>query len=190
MKHTLFIAAAFAVFSFASCNNAGTNAEAPKVDSTCIKAQMKVEKNTKTVMTIMEGINAHNVDKVFSTGDINNFTDYGDGSMPPMKGDSAKTMLAQYMNSFDMKAENTEIVAEGNKTISSSDWTLTFKNDFKGMKATGKTVKCKDVDIFTFDDNGKVTSHRNIYPSAALMMQMGVDMAKMQAMMGGGDKKK
>jgi hypothetical protein len=48
---------------------------------------------------------------------------------------------------------------------------------------TGKTAKFKDVDIFTFDDNGKMTSHRNIYPMGAFMMQVGVDMAKMKAMM-------
>jgi predicted ester cyclase len=92
-------------------------------------------------------------------------------------------MLAAYLSAFpDLKAENTMYFADGNTVIVVADWSMTFKNDMMGMKATGKSTKYKDVDIFTFDDNGKVTSHRSIYPIGALMMQMGCDMSKMEHM--------
>jgi len=149
---------------------------------------MKNDRNKKTAMTVLDGINAHNADKVFETGDVNNFVEYGDGEMPPVKGDSAKKMLAMYLNSFEPKVENAQYVADGNTVMILSDYTLTFKNEFMGMKPNGKSAQGKDVDILTFDENGKVTSHRNIYPNGAIFMKLGMDMAKMQAMMAGAAK--
>jgi predicted ester cyclase len=188
MKNTLFIAVAFATFSFASCNNPSTNGEASKTDSTCIKTQMKNDRNKKTAMESIDGINAHDAGKVMKDASPD-FMDYGDGSMPPQKIDSAKQMLAMFLSAFpDAKVSNTQCVADGNTVMAMSDWSMTFKNDMMGIKATGKTVQGKDIDIFTFDDNGKITSHRNIYPSAAIFANAGVDMAKMQAMMAGAAK--
>ena len=182
MKRTLFIVTAFTVFSFASCNNATTSNETPKTDSTATKMESKTEKNKKTIMACMDGISAHDANKVMKES-APDMVDYGDGNMPPVKGDSAKQMLSAYLSAFpDLKAENTMYFADGNSVIVVADWSMTFKNDMMGMKATGKSTKYKDVDIFTFDDNGKITSHRSIYPIGALMMQMGCDMSKMEHM--------
>ncbi len=46
------------------------------------------------------------------------------------------------------------------------------------MKATGKSFKAKDVDIFTFNDAGKITEHRSVQSMATLMQQLGVPMKK------------
>jgi predicted ester cyclase len=187
MKHTLFISAAIALLAFASCNNATTSTEAPKTDSTAAKMENKAERNKKTIMGCMDGFNAHDIDKVMKDASPD-MVDYGDGSMPSAKGiDSGKKMLGMLFNSFpDWKGENQMYFADGDNVAVVSDWSLTFKNDFMGMKATGKSTKFKDVDLFTFDNNGKVTSHRNIYPFGVALMQMGCDMSKMEAM----DKKK
>ena len=184
MKHTLLIGGIIAICSFASCNSApsGDNST-PKKDSTATKTESKAEKNKKTAMASMEGINAHDVNKVVKEGAAN-FVEYQDGSMPPGNLDTSKSVLTMMFNCFpDMKGENQVFIADGDQVAIISDWTMTFKNDMGPIKATGKTAKFKDVDIFTFDDNGKITSHRSIYPSAGIMMQVGVDMAKMQAMM-------
>src|SRR5438067_822970 len=114
MKYTLFITAAFAIFSFASCNNAGTGNETPKTDSTAMKAQTKADKNKKTIMEGMVAFNAHDAEKVLKDASPD-FIEYQDGSMPPVKGvDSVKKMLSQYMNAFlDLKSENTMYFADG-----------------------------------------------------------------------------
>ena len=188
MKHTLFITAAFALFSFASCNNTATDNGSPKTDSTAAKAGSKTERNISSVRSSMDGINAHDINKVFKDSNNHDFTEYGDGSMPPVKGDSAKKSLADFMHAFsDMKIESAMYFADGNTVVVVDDWNMTFTNDLGPIKATGKSIKYKDVDIFTFDDNGKMLSHRNIYPNSAIFAQVGVDMSKMQAM---GDKGK
>jgi predicted ester cyclase len=181
MKNTLLIAAALGFISVASCNNAAdSNAGAPKADSTQ-KMESRQERNKKIIMASMEGINAHDANKVMKDA-APDMTDYSDGSMPPVKGDSAKQMLAMFLNAFpDLKSTNETYVADGNTVAVIADWTLTFKNDMMGMKATNKSTKYHDVDVFTLDDNGKVITHRSIYPIADLMMQMGCDMSKMEA---------
>lgn len=190
MKITLFIASAFMVFAFAACNNSGgdNNNATPKADSTAAKKETKEERNKKIIMAGMEGINVHDAAKVMKDC-APGFVEYQDGSEPPVKGDSAKQMLQMYMNAFDIKSENPMYFADGNNVIVVSDWTMTFKGDFMGMKATNKSAKMKDVDMFTLDDNGKVLTHRSIYPAGAAMMQMGCDMSKMAEMeKKGGDK--
>ena len=185
MKHTLFISAAIALLFIASCNNpapsAGDSATA-KMDSAARMRDDKEERNKKVAMASEAGVNAHDVNAVMKDASPD-FTEYVDGSVPPQKLDSAKHSFAMFLAAFpDMKGENQVYVADGDNVIVSSDWTLTFKNDFMGMKATGKTAKFKDVDIFTFDNNGKVTSHRSIYPFGAMMMMVGCDMSKMPGM--------
>lgn len=181
MKHTLLIASAIVLFSFASCNNEAGKTTTPTADSTAAKTESKSERNKKVIMACMEGINTHDLAKVIKDSSAT-FTEYQDGSTPPGNLDTTKHVLTMVFNCFpDMKAENSIFVADGNNVVVISDWIMTFKNDMGPVKATGKTVKYKDVDIFTLDDNGKITSHRNIYPTAAIMMQAGVDMSKMQA---------
>ncbi len=184
MKHTLFIAAAFALCSLGSCNNESANGTSTKTDSTAAKTESKTETNKKTAMSSMEGINAHDIEKTVKDGAAN-FVVYQDGTTPAGNLDSTRHILGMVFNSFpDFKGANQVFIADGNYVLVISDWTSTFKNDMGPVKATGKTAKYKDIDIFTFDDNGKVTSHRSIYPTAAIMMQLGADMSKMQAMAG------
>ncbi len=42
-----------------------------------------------------------------------------------------------------------------------------------GIKPTGKSYKVKDVDLFTFNDDGKITEHRSVQSSSTIMMQTG-----------------
>jgi predicted ester cyclase len=72
-------------------------------------------------------------------------------------------------NVQDYKGENLEAVADDNKVFVYGDWSRTFKGDFMGMKVAGKKFKAKDVDIFTFNDEGKMTEHRSIQSMAGLM---------------------
>jgi predicted ester cyclase len=51
-----------------------------------------------------------------------------------------------------------------------ADWTGTFKNDLMGIKASGKPVNLRDVDIFKLNDAGKIIEHRSVQNTGAALM--------------------
>jgi predicted ester cyclase len=84
-------------------------------------------------------------------------------------------MLQSWLTAFpDYKQDNIDYVAEGNKVITIYDASGTWKGDFMGMKPTGKSLKTRDVDIFTFNDAGKIASHRSIQNMGAVMASVGM----------------
>jgi predicted ester cyclase len=110
----------------------------------------------------------------------NDVVDYGDGSMPPVKGkDSVAAMMKQWMNAFpDNKGSDLKYVADGDWVMVWGEWSGTWKNDFMGMKATNKQYKLKDVDIFKFNDAGQVVEHHNVQSPNTMMMQVGMNPPK------------
>src|ERR1044072_8869793 len=135
----LFVAAAF----LTACSDqspAPTDAD-KKTDSTTTTAESKQERNKKIVIASTEqGILGHNADAVLKDA-APDFTDYGDGNMPPVKGaDSAKKMLSEWMHAFpDFKGENVVYAADGDYVFVYGIWSGTFKNDMFGIKATNKS---------------------------------------------------
>jgi hypothetical protein len=53
-----------------------------------------------------------------------------------------------------------------------AEYSGTFKKDFGKMKATNKSFKFPDADVFTLNDDGKISSHRYIQPDATLFGQV------------------
>jgi hypothetical protein len=45
-----------------------------------------------------------------------------------------------------------------------------------GMKPTGKSFKVKDVDLFTFNDEGMITEHRSVQSGKTLIDMAGAKM--------------
>ena len=139
-------------------------------------AESKVEKNKATALASVMGVNTHDGNAMLkeATADA---MDYGDGSMPPVKGiDSIKAGINAWLGAFpDVKGENFMVLTDdGTHVAVFADWTGTFKNDFMGMKATGKSYKLKDADIFTFNEAGKITEHRSIQSSMVMASQVGM----------------
>ena len=135
--------------------------------------EAKEERNKQTALNSVSTI-SQDVDAAFK--DVSpDAVDYMDGSMPPQKNvDSVKTMIKGFIASFpDYKGENLVAVADGDHVFVYGDWSGTFKKDWMGMKATGKTFKVKDVDIFKFNDQGKIIEHRSIMPWETMMKQVG-----------------
>ena len=128
-------------------------------------------------MASMQAFNNHNATDILkdATTDV---TDYGDGSGHVMKGkDSIRASIEMFFKSFpDAKGDNLMAFAEGNQVVVLGDWSGTFKNDFMGVKATGKSYKYKDADIFTFNDAGQLTEHRSIQPGQTMWTQVGAKM--------------
>ena len=167
---------------FLACNNDKTSDTTNGTDSASngmnSKPDMK-ERNKETAMASEKAANDHNTDEVLKNVTAD-FVDYGDGSMPPIKGsDSAKAFVKMFMASFpDYKGENLMALADGDHVAVIGDWSGTFKKDLMGMKATNKQFKVKDVDIFTFNSDGKITEHRSIQSLDNILKQLGTSMPK------------
>ncbi|MEP7107852.1 MAG: ester cyclase [Ferruginibacter sp.] len=177
----------FTIIAVLSCIALSCNSDSPAITKTDTetaaspgpsKTDMAV-KNKETALASQQAINNHDVNEVmkYASPDM---VDYGDGNMPPVKGlDSCKFFLQSFFTAFpDIKGENLMAIAEGNHVAVFGDWSGTFKGEMMGMKPTGKSFKVKDVDLFTFNDEGKVTEHRSIQSSEIMMMQLGAKMKK------------
>jgi predicted ester cyclase len=178
-----FITTAVLAFLVTSCNNSTSSSAASATDtSSAMMSTSKTDmtqKNKQTAMAADQAVINHDADGLFKDA-TPDFTDYGDGSMPPVKSlDSNKKYFQMFMTAFpDIKGENLMTVAEGNHVVIYGDWSGTFKGPLMGMKPTGKSFKMKDVDIFTFNDDGKITEHRSAQSLGAILSQVGAKMKK------------
>ena len=79
----------------------------------------------------------------------------------------------KFFNSFpDNKGSDLKYFADGDHVVVLGEYSGTFKKDFNKMKATNKSFKYNDADVFTLTDNGKISSHRYIQPDATLFSQV------------------
>jgi predicted ester cyclase len=168
---------------FAGCNSdkTSTTSDDKKMGDDKMSSgstqEEKEERNKKTAMASIEAFSAHDVDKTLK--DISpDAVDYFDGSTPATKGmDSIKAQIKNYQDAFpNVKGEDFKYVADGDWVMVWGQWTGTWKNDFMGQKATGKSYKVQDVDIFKFNDEGKITEHHNIQPWSSIASQVGMKM--------------
>ena len=185
MKKTFLILCVMGVLT--ACNNSGSSADNKKdtsansTMSTAPSTETKAERNRQTALAAVQAINSHDINNGFKdmTADA---VDYGDGSGKPMKNlDSVKAIVGEYLKAFpDFKGDNAEAFsnADGSKVIVVGEYSGTFKGDFMGMKHTGKSFKYWDGDLFTFNDDGKITSHRSIQSNMTMMAQIGAKMPK------------
>jgi len=162
-----------------ACNN---NPQKPQVAdaatpavATVDSSAKKIEKNKATAIAAIEGFSNHNAQAVFK--DIApDYVDYGDGLGPAMKNkDSLITMVGTFFKAFpNMKADNITAMADGNRVAVFATWTGKFTGELMGMKPTGKSFKYDDVDIFTFNDAGQLTSHRGTQSMQTVSLQVGM----------------
>ena len=180
MKQLLVIAACT---FFISCTDAGEGSADSERDTSEVtknnanSQEAKEEQNKATAMRVIDGYNNRNTDEIFA-GIDSGYTEYGEGSMPPMRySDSMKTNLQSFMDAFpDLKGSDFITVADGDYVIVYGTWSGTWKKDFMGMKATGKSFKVQDADIFKFNEHGKITEHRGIQSHETLAKQIGMKM--------------
>ena len=174
MKKTIVLLAV-ATALLTACETGTNKAEGTDTkmsDST--NAESKSERNKKIMMASYDAMASHNVNDMLKDCSAD-CVDYGDGSMPPVKGkDSIIKMISMWMNAFpDNKGDDLKFVAEGDWVMVWGEWSGTFKNDFMGMKATNKSYKMKDVDIFKLNDAGQMVEHHNVQSPNTMMAQVG-----------------
>lgn len=139
--------------------------------------QEQIEKrNKRIVLARVHGFERGSVDSVIREENTAvDFVDRREGS-PPQKGIvSARAGLRQFMHAFpDYKGHNFMAIAEGDDVMVYGEWSGTWKRDFLGMKATGKSFRVNDVAIFKLNHEGKVVEHHAIQPFATNAKQIGM----------------
>ena len=55
-----------------------------------------------------------------------------------------------------------ETVADGGHVMVYGTWGATWKNDYMGLKATGKSATFKNVRIYKFNEAGKIVERRSV----------------------------
>lgn len=175
--------AALAVLSFAACNDTATKTTAASNDSTSMNSnpdngqEAKEERNKQTALASLTGFATGDVDVILKDAD-KDMVEYGDGSMAPVKNlDSTRAGLKMWLAAMqDYKGSNITAAADGDYVMIYGTWTGTWKNDFMGMKASGKPFRVNDVDILKFNDAGKIVEHRTIQSMNEIGRQVGMKM--------------
>jgi ketosteroid isomerase-like protein len=174
MKKLILLLLAASSLIMAACDNTKSN-KARKRETSLPASENKRERNKKVIAASMECLMKGDLDGTFKDAAIG-FVDYGDGSIPPISNlDSLRGFIKTLMTSIEgYKAENLVYYADGDHVIVYGDWNGTFKTDMMGIKATGKPVKFKDVDIFKLSDEGKITEHRSVQNIGAVLTAAGM----------------
>ncbi len=171
MKKNIFLLMALSLLVMTACNNEKKTDTGDAKEGTLSSAESKEERNKKVIMASFENFEKGDMDAVFKDA-APNFTDYADGSVPPITSvDSIKQFFNMVTAAFEgYKGENLKFYADGDYVLVHGDWGGVFKNDFMGMKATGKPFKFKDVDIFKLNEEGKITEHSSVQNLGAVLM--------------------
>lgn len=169
MKATLF-------FSLLMGLTLACQPKANSVNDALNDQESKQERNKRIVLARMHGFETGNVDSVIrAENTVADFIDRREGSTPTKGIQNARAGLLKLMTAFpDYKGSNFKAVAEGDTVLVYAEWTGTWKNDFLGMKATGKSFKTTDVAILTLNSEGKVLEHHGIQPFATIAKQVGM----------------
>jgi ketosteroid isomerase-like protein len=137
------------------------------------KAESREDRNKKIIKDAYAALNDHDYDKM-ATMLADDAVEYGDGTGKVSKGrDTVKADIAAFMGSFpDFKGSDLKYFADGDQVVVIGEYSGTFKKDMGKMKATNKSFKFQDADIFTLNDAGKITSHRSIQPTSTMIAQV------------------
>lgn len=167
----LLLMGAILLLSLAGCNENRTTTNANKTDlaATEDSKESKEKRNKQIALQCISAWSSGNIDEIVKHLDPNT-ADLGDESTPPARGiDSVKYFMQTWNSSVkDYKADHELAVADDDYVFVYAGWSGTFKNDFMGMKTSGKSFKFKDVDIFKFNDESKITEHRAVHFSTVL----------------------
>jgi steroid delta-isomerase-like uncharacterized protein len=120
---------------------------------------------------------------LINAGDVDAFGDLlADGfveheelpGLAPSK-DGVKTFFRMQIAAFpDLRMGVEDIVADGRKVVARVRYTGTQDGEFMGMPATGKSVDVQLIDIFSFDDDGRLSEHWGVLDQMTMMQQLGL----------------
>jgi predicted ester cyclase len=140
-------------------------------------AAASMEKNKQAALNADMAFGKKNVDTAFKDY-APGFIDYGNGEGKPVKNiDTLKANMKSFLAAFpDFKGENIMAVADSNTVVVTGTWSGTFKGEFMKIKPTNKSFKASEAEIYTFNKDGKITSHKSTQSEVTYLYQLGVPM--------------
>lgn len=126
-----------------------------------------------TVRRLYDLINARDLD-AFADLLANDFVEHEEtpGLAPTKEG--VKSFFQMQLTAFpDLRMSVEDVVADGPKVVARVRYTGTQSGGFMGMPATDKSADVQLIDIFRFDDDGRVAEHWGVIDLMAMMQQLG-----------------
>ena len=160
---------ALLVACFTACNESkGTAAN---------NQEAREERNKNIALASVRAFETGKIDSVFKDMDPD-VVDFAEGSMSPLKGmDTIKTSLKEWMAAVpNYKGTDFTAVADGDYVMVYGEWSGTWQNEFMGMKPTGRSFTVRDVNIFKFNEAGKIIEHRSVQSNNEAARQLGMSM--------------
>ena len=129
---------------------------------------------TSKVVNFFKALDAKDIEAVKSFWSKDHLMHYPSGSAG-INAEMHTGMSGMFMSAFpDFSHEIEDIIEAGNKVIARGYFSGTHKGDFNGIPATGKLVRVSWINIYEYDDAGKVKEEWLELDSVGMMQQMGV----------------
>lgn len=137
-----------------------------------------IERNTENATKL--------IDEVINTGKLElcarflaaDRIDYQDYGLPPGLANGHEgfnRVLGPFIDAFpDLHLEVQFTVADDERVTLYISTTGTHQGPFMGIAPTGKQFKVNGVDIFRFNDEGKVAAHWGVFDTFGMLAQLGI----------------
>jgi steroid delta-isomerase-like uncharacterized protein len=127
-----------------------------------------------TARSLFDLINAGDIEG-FASHLADDFVEHEETpGLAPTK-DGVKAFFQMQLGAFpDMRMDVEDVVASGHKVVARVRYTGTHRGEFMGMPATGKSVDVQLIDMFRFDEDGRVREHWGVMDALAMMQQLGL----------------
>jgi steroid delta-isomerase-like uncharacterized protein len=107
-----------------------------------------------------------------------NRMDHQDYGLPPGAAnghDGFRRVLGGFLDAFpDLRLEVQFVIADGDRVVFYISTTGTHRGSLLGMAPTGKAFKVNGVDIFRFNDEGKISEHWGVFDTFGMLAQLGL----------------
>jgi predicted ester cyclase len=140
-----------------------------------VAAQTDEEKNTAAAKRFYDEVMGKGNLKVIDELVADNFVEHyvPDPKVPANKAGLVQTVTMLRTAFPDLQITVEDIIAKGDKVWIYTTTRGTNKGEFMGMKATGKKIDVKGLDIVRFV-NGKAVEHWGLNDDYTMMMQLGM----------------
>lgn len=107
-----------------------------------------------------------------------NRMDHQDYGLPPGAANGHngfRRVLGGFLDAFpDLRLEVQFVIADGDRVVFYISTTGTHRGSLMGMAPTGNAFKVNGVDIFRFNDEGKVSEHWGVFDTFGMLAQLGL----------------
>jgi steroid delta-isomerase-like uncharacterized protein len=137
-----------------------------------------IERNTETAKKLIdEVINTGNLELCdrYLAADRIDYQNYGLPSGMANGHEGFKRVLGPFIEAFpDLHLEVQFTVADDDRIVLYNSTTGTHRGAFMGLEPTGRQFQVIGVDIFRFNDEGKIVAHWGVFDTFGMLAQLGL----------------